>query len=502
MLDLILQGFLHAMQIENVLAMVFGTLIGILFGALPGFTATMGVAVFIPFSFWMSPSAALLLISGVYCGAIYGGSISAVLIGIPGTPASVPTTFDGFVMTKRGEAGKALGLVTYASAVGGFLSALALLLGAPMLATFALKFGPPEQITLSLFGLSVVCMLTAENLLKGLIVGAVSLLLATVGQDPMEGYPRYTFGMIGLIGGLPLVPVLIGLFSLPEVFNILESELHKSEIPKIGSMRVGIWEALHYWKLTLKSSLIGIFIGIIPAAGPDIAAFISYNEAMRSSKNRNLFGKGNPEGLIASEAANNGVTGGSLIPLLTLSIPGSAPAAVFLGALFIHGLRPGPTLFTKNADIVYALLVGFALINILMYFLGIGFCKLAISVVKAPRYILVPLIITLTVVGSYAVQQTFFDVGVMFTAGLVGWIMQKNGFPPSPVALGLILGPLLEQGVDMSLVMFNNNLLKIFTRPLAVLFIIFTILSLAWPYFAKKLTPKMEIAHNGEEEGS
>ena len=493
MTDLLLNGLIACFEPANLIASIVGTFIGIVFGALPGFTATMGVAVFIPFSFWLPPAAALLLLSGLYCGAIYGGSISAVLIGIPGTPASVPTTFDGFVMTKKGEAGRALGLVTYASAVGGFLSALALLFGAPALAVFALKIGPPENLTLAIFGLSVVCLLTADNLVKGLMVGGLSLILAAVGQDPIEGYPRFTFGFNDLIGGVPLVPILIGIFSLPEVFKLLEDETIHTEIPKIGSLKTSVKDIVENWKVTLKSSVIGIIIGIIPAAGPDIAAFISYNEAMRASKKRHMFGKGNPEGIIASEAGNNGVTGGSLIPLLTLSIPGSAPAAVFLGALFIHGMRPGPMLFTKNADVTYTLLVGFALINILMYFLGIGFCKLASSIVKAPRYVLVPSIITLVVVGSFACQQSMFDVGLMFAVGIIGWIMQKNDLPVSPIALGLILGPMLEAAAGTTNIMFNGNGWLIFTRPISVLFIAFTVLSLGWPYLAKKLTPKIEL---------
>ncbi|KJS88423.1 MAG: hypothetical protein JM58_01285 [Peptococcaceae bacterium BICA1-8] len=489
MLEYILIGLSNFFQPMNIIVSILGLAVGITFGALPGFTATMGVAVFVPFSFWLPPDTALIMLSGLYCGAIYGGSISAVLLGIPGTPASVPTTFDGHAMTKRGEAGLALAYVTYASAVGGFLSSIALLIGAPLLAIVALKVGPPEQMTLAIFGLSVVSILTSGNMVKGILVGVFSLVLATVGQDPMQGYPRYTFDMYQLIGGVPLVPVLIGAFSLPEVFNMIEEGINQTTIAtKIGSMKLKLSELRRMLGVTIRSSLIGIGIGIVPAAGPDIASFISYNQAMRSSKTPEKFGKGAPEGIIAAEAANNAVTGGSLIPLLTLSIPGSAPAALFLGALFIHGLRPGPTLFTKNAEIVYTLLVGFAIINIFMFFVGMGFCKISSSVVKVPRAVLVPIIGVLTVVGSFAVQQSLFDVGIMFAAGIIGYFMLKNDFPVSPIALGLILGPMLEQAIVQSSIMFKGNYWMIFSRPLAVVFIVLTIFSLFWPMISKHIT--------------
>ncbi|MFZ7103893.1 MAG: tripartite tricarboxylate transporter permease [Peptococcaceae bacterium] len=498
MFENILTGINGLLQLGNLVGILFGLTVGIIFGALPGFSATMGVAVFVPFSFWLPPDTALLMLSGVYCGAIYGGSLSAILLGIPGTPASVPTTYDGVPLVKKGEAGKALSLVTFASSAGGFISSLALLAGAPLLAVVALKVGPPEQMTLAIFGLSVVCMLSADNLLKGLIVGFISLVLATVGQDPIEGFPRFTFGFYQLIGGVPLLPVLIGVFSLPEVFKMIEEGMKNISISeKIGSLKLSFKEVKNYWSTVIRSALIGIGIGIIPAAGPDIASFIAYNETVRASKNPEKFGKGAPEGIIASEAANNGVTGGSLIPLLTLSIPGSPPAAVFLGALFIHGLRPGPTLFTKNVDIVYTLLVGFALINILMYFIGLAYCKVSVKVLKTPMTVLIPVIMVLTILGSYAVQVSMFDVGVMLISGIIGYIMLKNNFPVSPIALALILGPMLEQALEQSLIMFNDNLWLVFTRPIAVLFILFTFLSLFWPVISKYLAKSKKAANAG-----
>lgn len=493
MIESILAGITGLLSPLNLGIMVLGLVVGMIFGALPGFSATMGVAVLVPISYWLPADAALLMLSGVYCGAIYAGSIPAVLLGIPGTPASVPTTYDGVPMVKEGKAGQALALVTFGSSAGGFLSSIALLIGAPLLAIVALKVGPPEQMMLAIFGLSVVCMLSSGNLIKGLLVGFLSLLLATVGQDPVEGYPRFTFGFYQLVGGIPLLPVLIGIFSLPEVFKMVEERIKENTItPKIGSLKVAIQEKAKLLFVTIRSAMIGIGIGIIPAAGPEIASFISYNEAVRASKNSKKFGRGAPEGIVASEAANNGVTGGSLIPLLTLSIPGSAPAAVFLGALFIHGLRPGPTLFTQNTDVVYTLLVGFAVINILMFFTGLLFCKVASQVIKVPVGILVPIITVFAILGSYAVQMSMFDVLIMFVSGIIGYILVKNRFPVAPIALALILGPLLEQSLQQTLTITQGNLLLIFSRPLVIILAILTLISLFWSPLSQLLFNKQK----------
>ncbi|MCL1855186.1 MAG: tripartite tricarboxylate transporter permease [Clostridia bacterium] len=492
MFEFILAGFANCLTPINLLISAGGLFIGIIFGALPGFSATMAVSVFVPFSFWFPPATALLLLSGLFCGAIYGGSITAVLLGIPGTPASVPTTFDGVKMVKRGEAGRALGIVTYASAAGGFLSSIALMFGAPMLAMVAMKVGPPEQFALTVFGLSVVCILTSGNMLRGLLVGVFSLILGCVGQDPIHAYPRFTFGNFEIITGLPLIPILIGAFCLPEVFKMLEEGVKKKSVvdAKINRLFITLKDLKATFTNCIRSALIGIGIGIIPAAGPDIAAFISYNQAANSSKDPASFGKGNPQGIVAAEAANNGATGGSLIPLLTLGIPGSAPAALYLGALYIHGLRPGGQLFTVNAPIVYTLLAGFCVINILMYFIGLLFCRISARVVTVSRMVLAPCIIILTVVGAYANQRSLLDVWIMFIAGVIAFILGKYDFPVSPIALGLILGPLMEQTFGQSMIMFRSNAWLFATRPLALLFFAMAAFSLMWPTISKKFMKK------------
>lgn len=492
-MDLILSGFSAALQPQNLLFIVIGLAVGVFIGSLPGMTATMGVAVMVPFSYYLHADTAMLLMSGVFCGAIFGGSISAVLLGIPGTPASVPTAWEGFPMAKQGRAGQALHYCTAASVFGGIVSSIALLLFAPTLAAFALKFGAPETMMLAIFGMTVVSSLTAGNMLKGAITAFLSLLLACVGQDPINGYSRFTFGNASLIGGLSLVPVLIGVFSLPEVFNLVEEIIrergheHAKERIKVGSMRIPLRELLSHAVTIVKSSAIGVLIGIIPAASADVAAFLAYNESKRTSKHPENFTHGEIDGLMAAETANNAVTGASLIPLLTLSIPGSAPAALYLGVLYVNGLRPGTTLFTNNAATVYTLMAGFLLVNVLMYFVGLGYCKVAGNIVRVPRQILVPIILTLCVIGSFACNHNWFDVWIMFIVGTVGYILSKCGFPLSPIALGLILGPIFEPKLAQTRTMFKGNFLLLFTRPICVAFMVLIVISLAWPFITAQL---------------
>lgn len=486
-MDLILQGLQLALEPTNLLFIFIGLAVGVFFGSLPGITATMGVAVMIPFSYYLEPSSALLLMSGVFCGAIFGGSISAVLLGIPGTPASLPTAWEGYPLARRGEAGKALHLVTAASTFGGIASSLALMFLAPLLAKVALMFGAPETMLLALFGMTVVCSLSSGNMVKGILMGFFSMLLGCIGQDPVNGYARFTFGYFQLIQGLQLVPVLIGVFSLPEVFGLVEEIVHERkhkierETIKVGRMRMSIKEFASHIVTMVKSAIIGIIIGIIPAASADIASFLCYNESKRSSKHPENYGNGEVDGLIAAEAGNNAVTGASLVPLLTLSIPGSAPAALYLGVLYINGLRPGPTLFQNNPGIVYSLLSGFLIVNILMYFVGLAYCKIAGNVVRVRREVLVPVIITLTVVGSYACNRSWFDVGVMFVVGFLGYLLLKVGFPLSPIALGLILGPIFEKAFTQSGIILKGDWSLLFTRPICVFFMVIIVISLFGP---------------------
>ena len=497
-----MENLLIGIQPIFTLNSILACVVGIVFGALPGFSATMGCAVMIPFTYSMEPTAALLLLSGVYCGGVYGGSIPAILLGIPGTPASAPTAFEGRALTQRGEAGKALGICTYGSALGGFFSSVALIAAAPLLAQLAVKVGPPEQMMIAIFGLSVVCMLSPDAFYKGMLVTGVALLLATVGQDPLYGFPRFTFGSLNLYGGVSLVPILIGLFSLPEVIAMLEDEDGTLvESATVGSVFFKLKELKGTLFNTIRSIAIGIAIGIIPAAGPDIASFLSYNQAKRGSKRPEEYGNGSVEGIIASESANNAVTGGSLIPLLSLGIPGSAPAAIFLGAMYIHGLNPGASLFTKHMDTVYGLMTGFALINVLLYFVGLLFCKFAGMIVKIPKSVLSTLIVILATVGAYSISKSMFDVYQMYIAGILGYVMQKFDFPVSPVALALLLGAMLEKAISQTTVMYPDNFFQMFTRPLTIVFACLVVVSFAWPVLSGAIKKRWANVRREKKEG-
>ena len=478
----ILIGFSNVLQPINILICLGGLAVGVLFGALPGFSATMAVAIFVPFTYGMEPGAALLLLSALFCGGVYGGSIPAVLVGIPGTPASVPTAMEGKSLVKKGEGGRALHLVTLASCFGGFMSALALLIFAPLLAQVAKMVGQPEQMMVAIFGLSVVAMLAENNLFKGVMVAVIALILATFGQDPVQGFPRFTYGFSQLTGGFSVVPVLIGLFSLPEVFKMLEDPYGKmAETGTVGSMKLKKEDFFKNIGNLFRSAIIGIGVGIIPAAGPDIAAFLAYNEARKASKHPEDFGHGCAAGIISAESGNNGATGGSLIPLLTLGIPGSAPAALFLGAMIIHGVRPGPTLFSQHADTVYTMIVGFAVINLLMYLVGMMYCKFGSTILLIPKSVLATIIVVLAVCGTYATNKNMFDVWVMFGAGVLGYLMERNQFPTSPVALALLLGSTMEKAMSLTKTMYEGRMLSVFTRPLFVILFALTVFSFVFP---------------------
>ncbi|NLD98035.1 MAG: tripartite tricarboxylate transporter permease, partial [Synergistaceae bacterium] len=334
--------------------LVLGVTGGIVIGALPGLTATMGVAVLLPLTFGMESTRALVMLSGIYIGAIYGGSISAILLKTPGTPAAAATVLDGYELARKGEAGKALSISAIASFTGGIVSTVMLITISPILARFALRFGAPEYFALAVFGLSIIASISGKSPVKGLLAGMFGLLISTVGLDPVTSFPRFTFGEINLFNGFAIIPVLIGLFALAEAFVQMEKIFEPAQTVKTDFKRgmVSLKETLSLMPLMIKSALIGTFIGSIPGAGADIAAFVSYNEARRSSKKPEKFGTGCLEGIAAPEAGNNGVTGGAMVPLLTLGVPGDAVTAILLGALVIQGLQPGPLLFTKNADVI------------------------------------------------------------------------------------------------------------------------------------------------------
>lgn len=486
MIENILIGLSAAATVPNFFAAFIGTVGGVVIGALPGLSATMGVALLVPTTYLMSPLAGLIMLGGIYCGAIYGGSISAILLNTPGTPAAIVTMMDGNKMTRQGEPKKALSTAVIASFVGGLLSSLALLLLSPLLAEFALRFGPPEYFCLALFGMTIISSLTSGSILKGIMVGFFGVFISTVGLDPVYGAPRYTFHMTDMMEGFSVVPVLIGLFSIPEALALATSQTTKAGISRHlkGKLFLELSRYASMATLFIKSGIIGVIIGIIPAAGPVIAPFVSYGEAKRSSKTPEKFGTGIPEGIVAAEAANNGVTGGSLVPLLTLGIPGSAVAAVFLGALTIHGLQPGPMLFRNNPDIVYGFFIGFFMIQFIMLGLGLWGSHLFAQVIRLPKSIIATFIFFFSILGSLAMNGNLFDVWVMLGFGILGTAMKRYGFPPAPIVLGIILGPMLEQNLFSALAMSRDNPMIFFTRPICVVVLVMVVISLVAPYLS------------------
>ena len=482
MLHMIIQGFIDISTFTNLLWIVFGTLTGILIGAIPGLTATMGIALLLPLTFGMAPLPSLSMLLGIYAGGMYGGSITAILINTPGTPAAAATSLDGYPLAQKGEAGRALKMAIYSSTVGGLFSAFMLLLIAPQLAKLALKFGPAEYTALVLLGLTVIAGISGNSLLKGLIAGSLGLLLSTIGLDPMLGMPRLTFNSMYLTGGLSTVPVLIGLFAISEILMNSENigvEGNKMELAKIsGDQKVTFKEfRSHFWTM-IKGSLIGTYIGIIPGIGSGVAAFVSYNEAKRVSKHPENFGKGEMAGVVASESANNGATGATLIPLLTLGIPGDVVTAVLLGAFMIQGLTPGPLLFRDHGSTIYAIIAGFFIINIVMMIFGILGVKYFAHVNSLPAELLYTVIFVMCAIGSFAVDNSLFNVGVVLAFGLVGYVFRKLELPGGPFLIAFLLGPLFESNLRRTVILFDGNMMLMFTKPIAVFFLVLCAVSL------------------------
>ncbi len=480
MVDLLLGGMVSVFSIQVLPLVVMGVLGGIVIGSLPGLTATMGVAILLPFTFSMDSIPALSMLIGIYVGAIYGGSVSAILLKTPGTPASAATVFDGYEMAKQGRAKEALSMSAIASFVGGLISTIMLITISPLLASFALKFSAPEYFTLAIFGLTIIASISAKNVIKGFIAGFIGLFVATIGMDPITSAARIPFQSINLLNGFSVIPVLIGLFALAEAFIQLETILDaRSEVGDVsGKGRINLHELRKTMPLMIKSALIGTFIGAIPGAGADIAAFVSYNEAKRSSKHPELFGTGIIEGVAAPEAGNNGVTGGALVPLLSLGVPGDAVAAILLGALIMKGIAPGPMLFVHNADLVYAIFSAMLVSNFLMLFFGLFGIRFFSKIVDIPKVLITPMIIVLSMVGSYSINNNVFDVGVTVGFGILGYFMVKVGIPQSPIVLAIILGPMAESNLRKSLLMYEGSLIFLVTRPITIVFILLSAFSL------------------------
>lgn len=463
----------------QILLMIFiGAAGGILLGAIPGLTATMGIALLIPFTYGMDliPSVGMLL--GIYCGGMYGGSIAAILIRTPGTPAAAATVLDGYPMGQKGEAGRALSIAMFASFCGGMIGALIMTFLSPLVSRMALKFGPGEYFTLAIFGLSVIISISGKSITKGLMSAFFGLLLATVGMDKTCAYLRFSSSP-SLYEGLPFIPTLIGLFALSEVFagieRITSSENIKATITGVLPSKKDIKTI---WKTIIKGGLIGTFIGAIPGAGGDIAAFVSYSEAKRTSKHPELFGTGIPEGVAATESANNGCSGGAMIPLLSLGVPGDSVTAVLLGAFIMKGIQPGPMMYVDHLSTVYNVFAALILANLAMLIVGMAGVRAFAKVISIEKKILLPAIVVLSLVGSYSINGNMFDVYLAIGLGLIGYLMQKYEFPLSPILLALILGPLSESNLRRMMQIENGNFFVIFSRPICVVLMLLAVGSL------------------------
>lgn len=475
----LIAGFINVLQPFNFLMAVFGTVAGVVIGALPGLSGSTGIILLLPLVYKIDASAALLLLCGLFCGSMYGGSISAILLNTPGTPSATATLLDGYPMTQSGDAGRALGISAVSSFIGGLVSAICLALIAPQLAKVALSFTSPDFFALSIFGLSIMAS-TGKDTVKGLIAGFIGLLISTVGVDQVAGIDRFTFGNVRLMRGLQLLPVLIGVFALSEVFTIVQKGGEREGAA--ASQRVGrvIPTKADFSALLVSAivgGLIGVFIGIIPGTGGAISCFLAYQVAKKISKRGDQFGTGVPEGIAAPESSNNGTTGGALIPMLCLGVPGDTVTSVMLGALTLIGVRPGPQMFVEpeGITIVYAILAGMIIIQFIMLLTGLGCAKVSPRILKIPQTVLLPIIAALCIVGAFSNSNNLFDVFIAICFGILGFGMKKFGYPGAPLVLGIVLGPIAESNLNRALILSENSWSTFVTHPISCVFLILSL---------------------------
>lgn len=450
-----------------------GTLAGIYVGAIPGLSVTMAVSILISFTFSWDLNNALALMVGIYCGGVYGGSRTAILLNIPGAPAAIATAFDGFPLAQRGEAGRAIGVSTIISVIGGFIGIAVLALAAPRVAEFALKFAPRDYLLLAVMGLLLVGSLSGESMAKGVFAGALGVIIGLIGMDPLTAAGRFTFGTVSLLGGVHFVVAMIGFFGVSEALVQLH-QIGKKPIKQDVSRIIPSWSVIaKYIPLSIRTSFIGVFIGALPGTGGDIAALLAYDHAKRSVKKPSRkFGEGAYEGLIAPESANNAAIGGAYIPMLTLGIPGDAVTAVFIGALFIHGLKPGPMLMIETPHLFWFTVGNLALANIFILIFGLTGIRIFAKMVELRKGILIPAIIVLSVVGTYAIKNSLIDVYWMIGFGILGYFLKMYGFQVGPIILGVILGPLMDESYRQAIMASRGSfpafLLDLVSNPLSL----------------------------------
>ena len=462
--------------------MAFGMLIGVIFGAIPGLSGNLGIILFLPFTRSMPLADAVIFLTCIFCGGEFGGSISAILIGTPGTNSATCTMLEGYPLAKAGHAKKALMMALTASCIGGVLSSLSLLLFAPVLARYTLKFGPPEYFAIAVFGLSIIASLSGKSLLKGLFSGAVGIMLSLIGIDAVSGMTRLTFDNIMLYNGITLISLLTGMFAfssiLEKVGQVFQKDVKGEAVAINNKERLSLSEVWGLKKTLLKSSLLGIFIGVVPGAGTGIASFISYNEAKRTSRHPEEYGKGSYEGIAAVESSNNGVTAASLIPLLTLGLPGSPSAAVLIGAFTMKGLSVGPMLFRENGVMMYTIMMGVLLANLFMFVEGKYLSGALAKITRIPDEVMAPLLMIVCAAGVISVNNSSFDLLIFIAAGTVAYLLQKLNVPVVPAVLGFVLGSMMDSNLRKALIMTQGSFLSILKRPISGTILLLTVIVL------------------------
>lgn len=484
MVENLLAGFLAAVSPANMAALFFGTFVGIVVGILPGLGPMVGMVVLLPISFSFSPQVALSLLLGVFCGGYFGGAIPAVLLRIPGVPSSMWTSFDGYPLTQKGEAQTGLSAALLGSFGGGVISVVILIFLAPILAHVASSFGPPEYFTVALFGVVLVVMAYRTQLGRGIMLLGLGFWFATVGIDGSTLSRRFCFGTLSMQNGLDIVPICLGLFGIGQTLILVEQEIMQFSDIQLSRSTLDfskLWKVMKYWKTLIRSGVIGTFVGLLPGTGSILASFLSYDAAKRLSKEPERFGKGTPEGCIASEAGNNAVPAGAMIPLLTLGIPGDAISAVLLGVFTINGIYPGPLLLVKEPVLINTLYFSLLFINVAAFAMTVIWLRPFAMIVKVPGRLLAVVIMVVSLVGIYAVNARLFDVGVAIAMGVLGYILLRMGWPIVNLVMGVVLGEIMENRFRQALSLGDGSLWIIFQRPISLFLIVLTILTILVP---------------------
>ncbi len=477
-------GFEIAFRISNLFACFVGVLVGTLVGVLPGIGPTAAIAILLPFSFNLSPVGGIIMLAGIYYGAMYGGSTTSILVNIPGEAASVVTCLDGYQMAKQGRAGPALGISAFGSLIGGTISVIGLMLIAIPLAKVAIRFGPPEYCSLVCLGLIILVTLTGGSIAKGMMLGLLGLILSFIGLDTISGVPRFNFGMMQFMDGISIVPLIMGIFGVGEVLVNIERGDEGATIMETSYK--GLLPSLQDWKESIvaifQGSFVGFFLGVLPGGGAIISSFVSYWIQRRISKHPERLGTGAIEGVAAPESANNAAVGGSFIPLMILGIPTNAVIAILMGALIIHGVKPGPDLLDKYPDIFWGFVASMYIGNVMLLFLNLPLIPVWVQILKVPYRILFPLILLFTIIGSYSVNNSLFDLSLTIFFGAVGYLLRKFKFEAAPLIMAFVLGPILEESFRQSMIISRGSFAIFLRRPVSFAFLLIGIIFLVSPF--------------------